>query len=122
MPIDPTRRAKIENEWRPSVQADAAVISLYPEARDVEINSAIDTLTAAGPFATTLFNLVKVPRKRYQVTIKDALTYKPSSWAVNPPTVTLKSSRYGVSAGVLGIIVGARWDLQNDQMVLEVWG
>lgn len=122
MPIDPNRRALIENEWRPSVQADAAILTLYPEARDIIITSAIDTNTAAATFSLALFNLLKVPRKRYQVVIDGAMTYRPSSWQGGPPTVTLKSSRYGVAAGVLGIIVGARWDFQKDTMTLEVWG
>lgn len=122
MPIDPSRRALIENEWRPSVQADAAILTLYPEARDLTIDSAIDTNAAAAPFSLDMFNLVKVPRKRYQVIIEGAMSYRPSSWQGGPPTVTLKSSRYGVAAGVLGIIVGAKWDFQKDLITLEVWG
>lgn len=122
MPIDPTRRALIEREWRQSSQADAAVISLYPEARDIVINSAFDTEAIASPFSTAMFNMVKVPRRRFQVTIDGALTYKPSSWQGQCPSVTLKSSRYGVAAGLLGCIVGVQWDYQNDQIILEVWG
>jgi hypothetical protein len=122
VPINPSRRALIEHEWRPSVHADAAILALYPEARDIVINSALDTNALATTFGTTLFNLLKVPRRRYSVTIEGALTYKPSNWSANPPTITLKSARYGVPAGLLGIIVGAIWDFQKDEITLEVWG
>lgn len=122
MPIDPSRRALIENEWRPAVQADAAIIALYPEARDVIIDSAIDTNAAATPFSSALFDILKVPRKRYQVTLKGSLEYKPSDWQGGPKTVTLKSSRYNIAAGLLGIVVAVRWDFQKDETTLEVWG
>jgi hypothetical protein len=107
----------LTTEWRQAVAADTGILTAYPQAAAITVDSCFDESTAAAAEATRLLGLFGVHRDYFTVTLKvQPLAHELSD------TITIEHTRYGLSAGVDLLIVNFTADLNKYQIECGLWG
>jgi len=112
----------ITKPYRFSVQQDATLRTAYQLARQIEIDSALTNMADADTVSLELFNILKLPRQRFDVPVIGIDVINLGMYDGGVPCATLLHDRWGLAAGKLVAIPDFTIDLGKNQTVLRCWG
>jgi hypothetical protein len=122
MSIDAAVYGELTQPFRFADNIDSTVLSAYPLARAIEAVTPFSQVAGLETVATERFNLLKVQRRRFLVTVEGADYVTASDFAGQCPAAVLKSSRFGLSAGRTMVIVKFEVDYGTNVTRLLLWG
>lgn len=117
MPADPARISQITQPSRAATETDAGVKTLSLGARDVELNSALYEDAAAATEVSRQFDLMKLSRNIYQVTL-----FQQNGLLEIGTTITIKYPRFGLQAGKDFMVTGLSEQYGRGITILTLWG
>jgi hypothetical protein len=125
MPATPARIAFITQQFRSVVAGpDSGVITKYGSmARDTAeapIQSFFDDTADAQVMVTERLNLLKADRRRFKVTIPNAMTGLGLNYSQSTPSATFIDDERQANMSVA--VVDVSIDLGSDKTTLGVWG
>lgn len=113
-------RAWLGEEYRTVQAEDAAVKTPYANAIELKLRSLLADGSAAQTFVDAQLALYKVAR--HGVALSQFLSDELIDLVRPSAVVTVKSQRWGYSAGKLMRVAGVKIDRQTGKTELEVWG
>lgn len=119
---DATIYSFITQPFRYAERVDQTVRTRHALARTIEIEGRLTNLSDAEAVATTLHDILKAPRMRFDVPVLGVDVMTLSMLDGYPPTATLISDRFGLDQGRLVIIPDFTVDLRSGQTTLRCWG
>ena len=122
MSVASTVYGELTQPFRYSDQQDSAVLTAYPLARSVEAITAVSNISDLEALALERFGLLKVPRRRFLVTVEGPDYLAASDFAGSAPAAILKCKRWGLAAGRKVLIVKFESDYAANVTRLLVWG
>lgn len=115
--VSEARRAFLNSEYSVrGVIEDQSIKADYPDAQELDLQSAILSAADCQIEAQRLFDLFGVQRYRYAVTA----SLGPFQLELGD-TVTLQDDRFGLAGGVACRVIGMRELLADNQVELELW-
>ncbi|MBL4800748.1 MAG: hypothetical protein JKY45_02570 [Emcibacter sp.] len=117
MPANPARISQITQAARAATQSDASVKVLSLGARDVEVVSALYDYGAATTEVTRQFDLMKVARNIYQITL-----IQQNGQCQVGQSITVKYPRFGLADGKVFMITGVSEQWGRGLTILTLWG
>jgi hypothetical protein len=124
--------AFVTREYRDAVASDATVKTLWPNAREIVVDTPIVLKADADLEAARLLNLYKVRRIMLEIDVPIVYwldpTYARDSTGTGDTSVTpsaickVTHSRFGLSAGRLFMIIGRAVDFRAGRLTLTIWG
>jgi hypothetical protein len=115
-------RAFVKEEWRHVIAEDSSVLTKYPEAAEIEVESALASVVAAQSYADDLLALLKVKRYRWLVAVPISWLYKQTSLPDIGDVVTMTYSRYEMDSGVNHLLLSITENHRDNTAELELWG
>lgn len=112
----------ITQPYRYAANQDTAVRTAYELARQVEVDGGLTNLADAATVGLELFNILKLPRLRFEVAVLGVDVINLSMFDGAAPCATLLDSRFDLSAGKLVVIPDYTIDLSAGQTILRCWG
>jgi len=114
--IPEEHKSLYEQEWLTITQSDSTVATKYKQiAEPVQKDTLLLTTATATTEATRRLNIVKQQRTVYKMTCFASMFNLELGQAV-----TLKHPRFGLSSGVLGVVVGLEPDWINARITVKV--
>lgn len=120
-----------KKEWRTVTAEDAAVLTRWPDAIEMTVNTLLVNQADAQAEANRLLALFSEQREMYRCRIKgwavrrqiapDESTYSPGNFTCTS-LVNLTYPRFGMDAGRLFVTVALDMNLQADEYDVVVWG
>jgi len=111
-------RLWFSKEFRTVTDSDAAVLTAHLLSPETNVTTLLIDETAAQAECTRLLNLNKVRRDTFQVVAPSSEV----AWVQPGKIVKLYSSRWGLSAGKLFIVIGITIDWELGMTTLIIWG
>ncbi len=122
MTVDPTIYGFISQPYRYAQSSDVNVQNDYEQARIVEVPGVFTDLTDAESVNSVLFDMIKAPRRRFTVEVDGTDVISLDDFDGETPCFTIKSNRYGLSAGLLVIAIGVQINASKNITSIDCWG
>jgi len=113
-------RAYLASEYRAEVATDAAIKTQFLLAPDMTVDTLLTSASDAATEAARLLALFKVRRDALDVTVRSDVVASNALKLMD--VITVKSARFGLSAGKDFRVLGIRTELSKSRAVLTVWG
>lgn len=122
MTVDPAIYGFISQPYRYAQAVDSTVQTTFEQARLVEVPGLFSQLADAETLNQTLFDLIKVPRRRFRAEVHGLDFVRLDDYDGQVPCATLKSERYGLQTGLLVALVGLELNASKNITLLDCWG
>jgi hypothetical protein len=120
--VTQANRAYVKREYREVYAENATVLTQWPKAPELVVQSLMTTAADAQAEADRLLDRYEVNRDCFEAEVPMHLLFDPSGSLALATVVTLKHPRFGLSAGAPFQIIGRSIDLQRKTAVLTLWG
>lgn len=115
-----------ETEWRTVTVEDASVKTMYPNAKELAVQSVLDDPATAATIAADLLARYKVRRRLYKLTVPMELGIRVSAFGTVQQLglmadVRLTYTRFGLSAGAAMRVLGIQRNYDKDTIDLVLW-
>lgn len=109
---------RLGREFRVSTRQDQSVRDRYRLAKELTVETALDTELDAANLRDVLWNLYSVQRDTFTI----ALSRDQAQGLDLDDVINLRVNRFGLSAGRLMRVIGIVEDVQKSRTTLTVWG
>ena len=112
----------ITQPFRYAEKVDQTVRTTYALARTIQIDGRMTNLSDADAVATTIHNILKAPRLRFEVPVIGVDVMTLAMLDGQTPCATLTSDRFNLQNGLLVLVPDFTINLGNGQTTLRCWG